>query len=1055
MIGKSTLREIKNSLGRYLAILAIVALGVGLFAGLKITRPQMVATAQSYLEEKQFFDYRLLSTWGFEDQDVETFAGQEGVLAAQGAYSFDILCRDASGNESVLKAHSMTEGINGLQLLAGRMPEKASECVVDGNLFSEAQIGEKILLSIGNAPEDLENFKYQEYIIVGTVQSSYYIQFERGNTSLGNGKIAGFMYLLPEGFDSEYFTEIFVKFQENFDLYSEDYEDFLEEKEPVWEDLVQDQADKRYADTVAEAWAEIADARYELEEEQSKAQVELADAWEELSEAHAELTDGEQQLADAREEISDAWEEIAAREQELADGEQELLSKEQELQEAARELSDGQEQYDKNKEEVENRKVELEGQAVQIDMALAAGFMTPEAAAAAKAQIEAGKQMLSEADRELFAAFVELNSAAEQIQEGNMQLVQAREELADGRRQLEKARSDLQDAELELPEKEQELVDGWAEYEEGLKEYREGVQELETEVAEAWAEIADAEAEIADLEEPRTYVLGRNTNVGYVCFESDSAIVDGIADIFPVFFFLVAALVCMTTMNRMVEEQRTQIGVLKALGYSQRKIMFKYVFYSGSAALIGAVAGFMIGTWFFPWVIWYAYGIMYDMTSLQYVFDGKLALICLAVSLVCSIGTTWLSCRYALGEVAAQLMRPKAPKAGKRVLLERIPFLWNRLKFLHKVSVRNIFRYKKRFFMMIIGISGCTALLVTGFGVRDSVTNVARKQYDEIHVYDVAAVYAQEPDSIRKEELTQTLEPYASAWTFASELSLDLYTEDSLKSLNVIILQNPQEGENFVSLHHMAGNPVAYPGKDQVVICRSIAEDYDLRVGDHIRLRGESGADMEVQISGICENFIYHYIYLDAGTFREQTGEEPEFKSVFVTVDEGADVYSMSAALMGLEDVSSVTINDDMKARINSMMGSIDSIVLVIVLCAAALAFIVLYNLTNINITERIREIATVKVLGFYKKETASYVFRENTILSFIGAALGLILGYFMHQFVMSQVTVDMVTFDVHVQPLSYCYSFLLTLVFAWLINRLMTGKLEKIDMAESLKSVD
>ncbi|MBE5868144.1 MAG: FtsX-like permease family protein [Lachnospiraceae bacterium] len=1069
MIGKSTLREIKASFGRYLAILAIVALGVSIFAGLKSTKPQMLVSVQNYLEEKHFFDYRLLSTWGFEQEDVEVFSQQEGVFSAEGAYSFDILYEDNTGNEYVLKAHSLTEKVNLLELKAGRMPDTDTECVVDASLFTEEQIGEKIVLGDGNTLEDLENFKYREYTIVGLVDSSYYIQFERGNTSLGNGKIAGFMYLMESGFRSEYYTEIFVKFQDDFELYSEAYKEFLEEKEPVWEQLVEERGDRRFADTLQEARDEIADARKELEEERADAQAELDDAKEQLEEAKAklvnarkELTEGEQELADAEKEIAEGWKEIAEKEQELVEGEEELLKNEQEVLTMEQEIADGFQEWYHNEYLLKQNLEELSQQESQIEMALAAGLMTPEYAAIAKAQIADGKAQINAAFTELYTALGELNNGKNQLEEVKRQITDAKAEIQDARKQLADAKEELRKAESEIALSKQDIVDGWADYEDGVAEYEDGVAEYEeglvefqAEIADAEAEIADAEAKIADLEAPKTFVLGRNTNVGYVCFESDCSIVDGIANIFPVFFFLVAALVCMTTMNRMVEEQRTQIGVLKALGYGRKTIMFKYIFYSGSAALIGSVVGFLFGTWFFPKVIWSAYGIMYDVSGLEYVFDGWMAVISLAASLLCCIGTTWLSCRYELGEVAAQLMRPKAPKAGKRVLLERIPFLWNRLKFLHKVTVRNIFRYKKRFFMMVIGISGCTALLVTGFGLKDSVTNVANQQFQEIHYYDINAGYTEVSAINETKELAQTLAPFSDGWIYAAEQAIDLEIKNGVKTVNMIILQDPENMDGFLSLHDKAGNNIAYPGEGEVVICRKLSEIYGLKTGDMITLREEDGTVLQVCISGVCENYIYSYIYLHADTYAKQAGVIPEFTSVFINLKEDADAHMASAALMGLEDISSVTVNADMMDRLNSMMGSIDYIVLVIVLCAAALAFIVLYNLTNINITERIREIATIKVLGFHRGETAAYVFRENTILSLIGAGAGLVLGYFMHQFVMSKVVVDMVSFDVYIKPVSYIYSFLLTLIFAWLINRIMTFKLERVNMAESLKSVD
>lgn len=1113
MMGRSTCREIKQSLGRYLAIMAIVALGVGFFAGLKASKPAMVNTTQHYLEEKQFFDYRLLSTLGFEGEDVEALAAEEGVSHAEGAVSFDILYVNETGNENVLKSHSLTESVNEVQLVAGRMPESDTECVVDSNMFLEDQIGQKIKLSEHNDPDDLEHFKYKEYTITGIVQSSYYIQFERGTTSLGNGKVAGFMYLLPDGFDVDYYTEIFVKFEENFDLYSQEYDAFLEEKEPIWEALTKERARLRFEEIVADAESELADAESELADKKAEAETELADAKKELDDAYAELTDGEIQIADAEKELAEGEKEIADKEQELRDGEQELADNEAQLPGKEQELIDAEKQWNDSNYVVEQKKRELNeqesallAQEAQIDAGLAqiaageqeldaqeaelnaaidAGYKqeTDPDVIAARAQIAAGRQMLADqktqaeaglatiqtykaqidagrnalagADAELGKAMQEINDGKAKLAEGKQEIADAKQEIADGWIQIADAKKEIEDGWAEVEEKKQELADGWVEYNDGLAEYEEGKAEFETEIADAEAKLADARQEIADLEEPSTYVLGRNTNVGYVCFESDSSIVEGIANVFPMFFILVAALVCMTTMNRMVEEQRTQIGVLKALGYSERTIMYKYMFYSGSAVFIGCVGGFLFGTWFFPRVIWSAYGIMYNLVPLEYVFDVKMAVLCLAVSMLCAFGTTWLSCRYELAEVAAQLMRPKSPKAGKRVVLEYIPFIWKRLKFLHKVSVRNIFRYKKRFFMMVIGISGCTALLVTGFGVKDSVTNVASQQYEEIHIYDIGTVFKEELTEDAENRFCEAVSEYGEEWTYAAEQSMDLYVDDQIKALNMIIMKQPENIENFIRLKSKEDVPIPYPQKGELVICRKIAETMDLQVGDQVLLKDEDMREIRVTIGAVCENFVFNYAYLNAETYEEQIGKVPAYKSIFLNLKDGADAHQASAAIMKLDEVSSVTVNEDMLERFDSMMGSMNLIVVVIILCAAALAFIVLYNLTNINITERIREIATIKVLGFYKNETASYVFRENTVLTLIGALTGLVLGFFLHRFVMSKVVVDMVAFDVHVRPISYLYSVLLTFAFAWLVNLLMAGKLDKINMAESLKSVD
>lgn len=886
---KTTLREIRQSLGRYLAIFAIVAMGVGFFAGLKITRQVMITSANAYLEEKQLYDFRLLSTLGFEEEDVQTLSSKEDVRFVEGAVAADILYFNQQGNEDVIKAHSLLQNINGLEVVAGRLPQQATECVVDANLYDKSALGTKIVLSENNVEEDLDYFAYREYTIVGIAQSSAYIQFERGTTALGNGQVSGFMYLLPQGFCAEFYTEIYVKFNQDYPIYSKDYNDYIDEKEPLWKDYCKAQGERRYQAIVADAEAELANAKQTLAEEKAGAKQTLADA-------KKELTDAEAELADAH----------------------------------------------------------------------------------------------------------------------------------------------------------AELADGWAKYNDSYAEFEE-------KIAEAEQKIADAEVDIANIEKPETYVLDRDTNIGYACFQNDSSIVEGLANVFPVFFFLVAALVCMTTMNRMVEEQRTQIGVLKALGYGEAAIMGKYLFYSGSAALAGCIAGYFLGIHLFPFVIWTAYGMMYQMGSIVYIFDGGTALLCLACALLCSMGTTWISCRHELKEVAADLMRPKAPRAGKRVFLEWLPFIWKRLKFLHKVSVRNIVRYKRRFFMMVIGISGCTALLVTGFGIRDSVVDIADQQFQEIQTYQFGITLKngiKDANDPSLTEFTEILDTYGGSFLPVLETTMDLQTPENLKSIHLIIVENPAQIGEYIDLHTPDKTAISYPKAGEAVICEKLAKRYRIQIGDTIHLFEENGTEVQAVVSGICENYIYNYIYLNAETYQTALGTFL-YKNVYANITKDADIHAIGAAIMKANNITAVSINADMLVRFSSMMSSMNYIVFVVIACAAALAFIVLYNLNNINITERIREIATIKVLGFYRNETAAYVFRENTALTAIGCAVGLLLGKLLHIYVMHKVDIDLMSFDVHVKAVSYLLSILLTFAFTWIVNRIMTGKLENINMAESLKSVD
>lgn len=1162
MMNKSTLREIKQSLGRYLAILAIVALGVGFFAGLKATTPAMLKTAQVYLDEKQFYDFRLICTLGFGDAEVEEIALREDVRSVQGAYSFDILCQNTSdGNAQVMKGHSITQGVNELEVIAGRLPQNANECVVDTRMFSEKYIGKKIKFSSLNEEEDLENFAYTEYKIVGIVNSPIYVQFERGTTSLGSGTISGYFYLLPEGFATEAYTEVYVKLNQDFELYSDEYEAYMEQKEAEWEPYLESIGALRYDNVILEANEKLTDARKELADGKAEGEQELADARKELDDAAAEIADGKQQIEDAKVELADGLLELAEAEKELDDAEAEIARNEKLLADKEKEIEDGEVTWQENWDALQESFVEIEknedtlasseaqlkageqqlaekeaeliageeqlaimeaalpGLIADIEehearleelealeaigllpeemvgvledtrtilgtlknalttaqaeietnrVTLEEGKKQIEAAkkqlADGRAQLESGKKQLADGriqaedgEKQLNDAWTTMLDGKKQIREGKLELVKARQEVEAGRKELEDARKELEDGQVELAEKEQELLDGEQEYLDGLAEYEEGLAEFEAEIADAEAEIAQAEEDLKDLEEPKQYLLGRDTNVGYVCFESDSNIVNRISDVFPVFFFLVAALVCMTTMSRMIEEQRTQIGTLKALGYSRHTIMGKYMFYSGSAAVTGCLGGFLIGIYLFPYVIWVCYGMMYNMGRFYFVFDWKMAVFSLVVSLLCSVGVTWYSCRKELNEVAAQLMRPKTPQAGKRILLERITFVWKRLKFLQKVSIRNVFRYKKRFLMMVLGVSGCTALVLAAFGINDSVSEVVTHQYKEITINDMSVTLKDGWNEDSAKQVDKVLNGLSEGYTVVMETSVDLQTEKGVKSVYLVVPSQPEEIGEYIDFHTLKKEALAYPQKGEALITHRLADDYGYQVGDVIEVQDEDFNTITVTISGIMQNFVYNYVYIHPDTYVEQMGKSADYKMLYVNLADipTVDNHQVAADLMKQDCVTAVSVNADTMERFESMMASIDYIVILVILCAAALAFIVIYNLTNINITERVREIATIKVLGFYKNETASYVFRENIMLTVVGALVGLGLGKVLHIFIMQCLKVDLVTFDVRIEPISYLYSVMLTFLFALCVNAMMTGKLEKISMTESLKSVD
>ncbi|MCM1104407.1 MAG: FtsX-like permease family protein [Clostridium sp.] len=1065
MMRRTTRREIIGSFGRYVAIMAIIALGVGLFAGLKVTKPTMVQITDAYVTKHQLYDYRLISAFGLEEEDVDAFAALDGVRAAEGAVFADVIYYAGEDDAArVASVHSLTQNLNTLELRAGRMPQAADECVVDDRAFSEDAIGEALYVAEDNSEDTLELLAYREYTIVGLVTSPAYLNFERGNTSVGNGVVSCFAYIPKEGFCFDYYSELYVKLDSDLEIHSDAYQAEADAHQDAIEAQLIAANDRRYDTVVSDARREIDEAQETLDEESAKAEAELADALE-------ELTAGQQEIDDNRKLLEEQEQELTEAETALTQGIAEIDDGIRQLEEAVAAANDGLNQL----RELEQMQAQMQGQsqmpggqtltaeelaAMQGQSQMAGGqAFTAEELAAMQAQMQAqmpGGQTLTAEElaamqmqaQELQAQIAEITQTIETLEANLTALRTQRSTLAEQLVQVQEGFFEIADAYVQLHEAESELADGWTEYEDGLSEY-------ETKTAEGQQEIDDARRELEELEKPSYYLLTRNENIGYVCFENDSSIVEGIANVFPIFFFLVAALVCITTMNRMVEEQRTQIGVLKALGYGKAAIMGKYMIYSGSAAMIGCISGFLIGSYVFPNVIWTVYGLMYSVGGSGYLIDVPLACISVVVSLICSIGTTWLSCRMELGSVAAQLIRPKTPKAGKRIFLEYLPFLWKRMKFLHKVSARNIFRYKKRFFMMVLGVGGCMALLLTGLGIKDSIADVVVEQYDHIQTYDMAVSFRNAPDAAQREELAEDTQGMLRSGIYYMQASVDISFDRTTKSIDLIVPEDAEQIAEVLKLFDEKGETIAYPGVGEAVLSSKCAQKLGVRIGDTVTLRDGDMREFRVKISGICTNYVYNYVYLSAETYHDQTGREPEYKSMWCNTAEGQDVYEAAAKIMNEENTASVMIAEDTKRRFTSMMSSLNYIVVLVIFCAAALAFIVLYNLTNINITERIREIATIKVLGFYPGETASYVFRENLVLTGIGAVVGIPLGIWLHRFVMEKIDIDMVNFKVRILPQSYVFGIVLTFVFAMVVNGVMYIKLQKINMAESLKSIE
>lgn len=1087
---KNNRREIRHTLGRYLALLVIIALGVGFFSGLKITKQAMLQTGDAFIKASKMYDYRLLSTLGFTAEDVDHIGGLEGVTTAQGAISADFITAFHDTEDVILKAHSITDNLNQINLVKGRLPEADKECVTDAGYFTEDDLGKTITISAKNDEDIRDNFTYQDYTIVGLCNSvNYMYRSDRGTTKLAGGSINAFLYLPEGGFNIDYYSEIYVTLANNQgQIFSKDYEDTVSAMEQPLKAAVKTRADLRYSDITEEANEEIAEAQSEYdtsykeyldgktesEDKLSDSKKKLADAEIEITSNEKKLTDSETTLAEKEKEYNSSLSDYMASKKEFDTKKSATLNtldeKQQEITTSLSKVTDGMKEIEKSGvldqyNTLKKSEAKLKTTLGQLSDPSSTEHQTLTAqlkqVSEGLAQIEAAGvitqyQTLSNSTKQLEAAQSTLDASKKT----------AESEFKTAEKQLTSAKAQLDAAKLTLDTYKEQITDGKAsltkakeEYRKGLKKYQDAkedtdttLKESEEKLTEALDKINDAKEEVASLDKPTTYVLDRTKNIGYASFENDSSVVEGIAKIFPIFFFLVAALVCSTTMTRMVDEQRTQIGTLKALGYTNRSIALKYVAYSGSAAVLGCILGYFTGTKLFPFAIWQAYKMLYDFAEIKYVFSGSLALLTLLVSLLCSVGATYAACRTELSQMPAELMRPKSPKVGKRIFLERIPIIWQAISFLHKVSIRNILRYKKRLFMMILGTGGCTALLLAGLGLNDSVSNIADDQFDTIMLYDYTISFSEAQTEEDMTDFQDSTSDLLSECVFISSDTYEVTGKGGNQKINVIASDDPDITQ-VIGLH-LNGKTVPFPEEGYVAINDRLAETEDLKIGDSMTISLNNTEAYTVVVGGIFKNYAFNYMFMSGATYEQVFGEKCTYKTAYANTD-SSDIYNVSAKLMKDHGASSIVVTADTRNRVTNMMNSLNYIVWLVIACACALSFVVMYNLSNINITERNREIATIKVLGFYPGETYSYVFRENIVITLISTMFGLPAGILLHRFVMDQIKIEAVSFNVQILPVSYLYALVVTMGLTLFVNLILVRKIDRINMAESLKSVE
>lgn len=1098
---KNNIREIQKTKGRFIAILVIIMLGVGFFCGLLALKPAMIKSADEYINGySNMYDFRLLTTIGFSEDDVEYFRTLDGIVMTEGSYNIDFFADteyassmskdDTHDNEKILKACSITQKINKVKLISGRMPTSAGECLVDASAIGAGAIGTTIKVSSRNDESTKSLFAYDKFTVVGTCCSVNYLNRTRGTSTLEGGTLDGFVYLTKDAFSSERMTELFVKTDAAGNIFTDEYDSAIAGYENYLLSALEERANADFAEMQSDArgllddaWAEYYSALHSFVQSRAEAEKQLDEALKELNLGKAQLDEAKQQLDDAKQAIETGEIEYRDGVKAYDDAVSEYNS---ERETVLTQLSQAQGEIDANRRNVEaalslidqsdavgtyNSMLERIAELEAI-MSLIEDHDSPEYIEANAEYLFLQQQVEFIDETGLPEMYHNLLESRQQLAEAQAELDRQREKAEEGfkaaKAELDEAKSRLDDAAYELNAARMSYTEGLLDYYEAKSVYNDGLEEYERSRAEADAQFSDAQEQLAEVKaeileseadfssvfsEPvRAYSLDRDKNSGYVSFENDASIVEGIAKVIPVIFFIVAALVCTTTMTRMVDEHRTQIGTLKALGYGDGRIIMKYIVYSGSAALIGCIIGFYGGSILLPKVIWNAYKMLYDFGEISIVFNYKNALISLGISLVCTAGATFAACKKELTEMPAELIRPKAPKPGKRVLLEHLPFVWNHMSFLNKVAARNILRYTRRLIMMLVGIGGCAALILVGFGVKDSINNVVNDQFDSITCYDFEISFTDEMSPVDQQEFCESCSDILKECVFVISDSVDVNTRKGDVSTRILATSDADIC-NIIKFSY-GGEAVPYPSDGGVLINEKLSALTGAAVGDIITVHLNAETSIEARVDGIFENYVYNYLVMTELTYQQLFGSDVGYKTAYATAAED-DVYNVSARLYKQDGVSNVSVADDIRETVNNMMKSMNYIVGVVVVSACALAFVVAYNLGNISIAERTREIATLKVLGFQLNETSSYVSRENIIIAVMGSILGLPCGYFLNSFVMSQIDIELVTFDIKVLPMSFLYAFVISVAMSILVSLILRRNIAAINPAESLKSVD
>lgn len=1034
-------REIKNSIPRFISILLISLLGVAFFSGIRSAEPDIRYTAQNYMERNNLFDLRIISTIGLDDDDINAIKNIEGVKTVNGGYNVDLIAQNNNAN-NVLHVYSNLDDLNTLKIDEGCLPSSDNECFLDNNFAKTYNYHLNDNLSLKTKDGSKSNLlKESEFKVVGIGSSPEYISFSRGSSTEGTGEASGFLIVDKSAFNSSAYTKIDISLSDKSIPFTKSYDDCVAKIKDKLNEIEDESLIRRENNIKKEVDEQINKAELELNLQTEKAN-------NELNSAKYEIDKNKSQILNAQKELNSYYEKYKSGILNLNSAKEQLTAAKAEVSKNETLLNELKLNYNEGLNTLSNLQTSLDEVRALIEQYIASHLPVP-------SYLLEKEQSLNETISNLNES---LNYAKDNIDKASINIENAKDEINVNENKINESEIELNAAKNKIDTSQNTINSSLEELKKAEQTYENNKLEVENQLNAAKAQIDENKRKSLDLGTKAWYIQDRNSLPGYTEYGQNADRIKAIGEVFPIIFFLVAILISLTTITRMVDEQRTQIGTLKALGYSGTRIAMKYIFYSFLSTIIGSIIGALIGGKLIPHIIISAYKIMYmNMPDIVTPYNYLYGFAAILTAVFCNMAAAFLACFEKVKKLPANLMRPPVPKSGRKILMERIKFIWNRLSFSQKATFRNLSRYKKRLFMTILGMGGCMALILVGFGIKDSISDVLKLQFENIQTYDITLVYNKDANQNDLTSLNnqvtdnKKIEKYANIFIENTEVSKDSKTNNGV---TLIVPQNNNSLDGIITTKdRKTGNN--YPlENDSCFITEKLAKLLDIKVGDTISIHTNNKTS-NVLVTQIVENYLYHYIYMSSENYKNIFNETPNMNSYDIKLKDNQNSKEIGKQLMENPASLNVTYIDTLHKEVDDMLGSLNNVILILIVSAGLLAFVVLYNLNNISIEERKRELASIKVLGFNDFEVAAYVYRENIYLTIFGILLGIVLGIFLHGYVITTVETSICMFGRNIWFLSYIYSVLITISFSILVNFVMYFKLKNIDMIESLKSFE